>query len=228
MEKFLIAQDGSNKRICCEFPNLCPICNNSISPKNIMEHVNEDLNQVYFLFACPSCGKDFVTHYNLSYDEVQYRTNRYKKIYLEASYPVIPSSIEFDDCIKILSPKFCEIYNQSNSAEIYKLNEIAGMGYRKSLEFLIKDFCLKNNENDSEKIKKMPLSQVINEYIESEKIKKLSKASAWIGNDETHYVREWNDKNIDDLKRFIKSIVAFITYDISADEANEMIESKGK
>lgn len=44
------------------------------------------------------------------------------------------------------------------------LNEIARIGYRKALEFLIKDYCIDKNKEE-EKIKKEPLSQVIINYI---------------------------------------------------------------
>jgi hypothetical protein len=37
-----------------------------------------------------------------------------------------------------LSPNFEEIYSQAYLAEKYDLNQIAGVGYRKALEFLIK------------------------------------------------------------------------------------------
>ena len=105
------------------------------------------------------------------------------------------------------------------------LNEIAGIGYRKALEFLIKDYCIDKNKEQEEKIKKEPLSQVITNYILSDKIKNFAKASIWIGNDETHYVRKYEDKDIKDLKRFISATVAYITYELIADSAQEFVNN---
>ncbi len=41
------------------------------------------------------------------------------------------------------------------------------MGYRKSIEFLIKDFVLKTNQAENLKINKMPLKTVIENYLTS-------------------------------------------------------------
>lgn len=83
------------------------------------------------------------------------------------------------------------------------------MGYRKSLEFLIKDYCSYKFPSDIAKIQSMLLGQCINEYIDDDQIKKLSKVSVWIGNDETHYIRKFEDKDINNLKRFIDTTVYF-------------------
>lgn len=226
MKHFVTARDGTSTKIALEYPNKCPICNDSISPDNKMEYINNDLKMVNIMFGCPSCGKGFISHYKFDGNRLTYSHFDYSSLELLDSFPGFPEEIIFDDCIKNLSPRFCEIYNQSSNAEFYKLNEIAGMGYRKSLEFLIKDYCIHNSNENEEEIKKMPLSQVIDNYVSSEKIKKLAKVSAWIGNDETHYIKVWDNKTVDDLKKFIKSIVAFITYDVSVDEASDMINSK--
>ena len=145
---------------------------------------------------------------------------------MEQSFPVIPKKIEFNESIENLSPTFCDIYNQSSSAETYNLNQIAGMGYRKALEFLIKDYCIYRHNNDEQKIKSMFLSQVIEKYVDSDKIKNLSKVSAWLGNDETHYVKKFDDKDINDLKKFINATVYFISYDLVSDTADDLVSSK--
>lgn len=51
-----------------------------------------------------------------------------------------------------------------------------------------------------------------------------NQASAWIGNDETHYERKQQEYNVDDLIEFINAIVSFIDFDISAMNAERMIE----
>ena len=215
----------SKNRVCCEFPNKCPICNNSISPENKMEYYNYEIKKVAILFSCPACYNGFVSHYKFTNEERMSGSLKYHFLELIDSYPKEPPRKEFDECIKKISSKFCEIYNQAFISEFYKLNQLSGMGYRKSLEFLLKDYCIYKKPDEYETIQSMPLSQVINEYVESEKIKNLSKASTWIGNDETHYIRKFEDKDINDLKKFIDATVAFITYDITSDEASQMISS---
>ena len=223
MKKYLMSRDGKSFRFVCDYPNQCPICNNSISPGNKMEFVNNDIKMVFILFICPACGKGFVTHYELGNNSLLYNGYSYNEARLTNSYPVIPAQHIFDDCIKNLSPEFCDIYNQAHSAECYGLKDISGMGYRKALEFLIKDYSIYRNQKDKAEIEKMNLSQVIDKYIDGDKLHTLAKASTWIGNDETHYIKKIENKDVNDLKRFISAVVAYITYDLTADEAFNMI-----
>ena len=57
------------------------------------------------------------------------------------------------------------------------------MGYRKALEFLVKDYAIFLNQEDEDKIKNASLSSCINNYIDNIKIRHLSLASTWLGND---------------------------------------------
>src|SRR5699024_8665402 len=109
--------------------------------------------------------------------------------------------------IREISNGFYEIYMQSATAEEYGLDEISGMGYRKALEFLMKDFAILNNPEDEEVIKNSFLSNVIKDYYnDSSEIQNLATASSWIGNDETHYERRNDDKSIKDLKNYLQAV----------------------
>lgn len=141
------------------------------------------------------------------------------------SAPNVPKPRKFDDKIVKLSPNFIETYNQSNSAEIYNLNQISGMGYRKALEFLIKDYCIYKKPDKKDDILKSLLGKCIDTYIDDTKVKNLAKVSAWLGNDETHYIKKFEDKDINDLKRFINTALYFILYNLNADEAEDIINS---
>ena len=138
-------------------------------------------------------------------------------------YPYPQSQESFSDNILILSNKFIDIYNQALKAENMALTEICGMGYRKALEFLIKDYAIKFNNSDTDKIIKMQLSQVIDNYIDNRRIKSLAKASSWLGNDETHYQRKHEDYNLQHLKSFIHAVVAFIDSDLEVYKAEELL-----
>lgn len=226
MINYLCLHDGNSTRVFCEYPNVCPICNKSITPDNKMDYYNLQSKIVYFFFYCPACGECFISSYNFLNKSVTYKMNEYRELALKNSYPCIPNKINFDKCIESLSPSFCEIYNQAHASEIYKLSQISGIGYRKALEFLIKDYCCYRNQNDTKKIKAQLLGQVIDNYVDSNKLRKLSKAAIWLGNDETHYIRKFEDKDINDLKRFITATVAFITYELTSDEASDLVDSK--
>ena len=226
MLKYFINQTRINMHFACEYPNVCPICGDKISPNHLSDYFNEHDNLVSVFFVCPSCGKTFMGDYTFDKNNQTKNINTtYYLLNFIESLPKIPNKIHFDECIETLSNNFYEIYNQAHASEIYGLNQLSGIGYRKSLEFLIKDYCIHYNPNDKDKIERMNLSQVITEYVSSDKIKNLSKASAWIGNDETHYIRKFQDKDINDLKRFISSTVAFITYELTSDEAETFVNS---
>lgn len=226
MKNKFCLHNGKITRVLCEYPNKCPICHNGITPNNIMDYLNEQNRKVFLFFYCPSCGECFIGKYVYTNNRENIDNYTYYILEFEKSYPCIPNKITFDKCINDLSSSFCDIYNQANSSEIYQLNQIAGIGYRKALEFLIKDYCIYRHPDKAENIKSQSLSQVIDNFVDSTKIKNLSKASVWLGNDETHYIRKFEEKDITDLKRFITATVAFITYDLTSDEASDLLESK--
>ncbi|MBK7871124.1 MAG: DUF4145 domain-containing protein [Saprospiraceae bacterium] len=116
----------------------------------------------------------------------------------------------FSETISSISPSFSTIYNQAIFAEQNGLNEICGVGYRKALEFLIKDYSILSNPQDKEKIEKKLLGACIDQYVTDSRLKAVSKRAVWLGNDETHYIRKWEGKNLDDLKRLIDLTIHWI------------------
>ena len=69
------------------------------------------------------------------------------------------------------------------------------------------------------------LSPCINTYIDNPRIKTLATASAWIGNDETHYVRKHEDYNLEHLKIFISATVSFINSELSYLKAEQLLNT---
>ena len=103
--------------------------------------------------------------------------------------------------------------------------QICGVGYRKALEFLIKDYLIKKIPRDEEIIKKKLLKDCIKDHIDSTKIKTIAEKAAWLGNDETHYVRKWEDKDLTDLKNLINITVHYILMELQADKYIEEMSS---
>lgn len=44
---------------------------------------------------------------------------------------------------------------------------------------------------------------MINDYVSESRIKSTARRAVWLGNDETHYYRTWEDKDIKDMKILI-------------------------
>jgi len=113
-----------------------------------------------------------------------------------------------------ISSGFEAIFKQATAAESYGLDEIAGVGYRKALEFLIKDYCIHKNPDSVEAIKSSFLGTVIRDNVDDANVKMCAERATWLGNDETHYVRKWEDKDINDLKVLIELTCGWVRNNI--------------
>ena len=180
----------------------CPVCGCVIDPRLISyDHVEFENAQenVFGTFYCKKCNSVFFAKFHYSFSG----------LFLINVYPKTCHKCTFSQSISDLSPVFVKCFNQSTQAESENLNLIAGVGYRKALEFLIKDFAIFSHSDDESKIKSMRLAQVIDKYIDNNRIQNLAKAASWLGNDETHYERK-TDYDLNDMKRFIKAAVNYI------------------
>ncbi|WP_044213367.1 DUF4145 domain-containing protein [Flammeovirga sp. OC4] len=175
-------------------PNECPFCHKAITPNFLFGHKNGQILEVFATCPDHDCAKSFVAYYNNSgsYWTFNGVTSKGEII-----------GREFSDTINEISPSFTIIYNQSFAAEQQNLSEICGVGYRKALEFLIKDYAIRNFPDKKDEIEKKLLGKCINDYIDDNRIKSVSKRAVWLGNDETHYVRKWEGKNLTDMKKLI-------------------------
>lgn len=176
-----------------ENPNDCPVCHTKVNPHRVgWIELRGSPSQLEVVFNCNSekCNSFFITYYKKDFSH---------KWVENTSEPNRYNEIEFDQEIKDTSQKFIDIYNQAMRAKSLGLNEIAGIGLRKSLEFLVKDYTIQFLKEDEETIKKMQLGNVIDKKIDDIDVKEMAKRATWIGNDETHYNRTWEDKDIEDL-----------------------------
>jgi hypothetical protein len=120
--------------------------------------------------------------------------------------PIEPRNFAQPPELQKISPDFCAIYDEAHKAEQLGLSLICGPGYRKSLEFLIKDYLISLQTEDESKrdIAHSPLMGVINKYVSDKRMLTTAQRATWLGNDETHYVRKWEDKELQDMKNLIK------------------------
>ena len=201
----VIKTSGSDIHIT-GLPNECPFCHKTITP--IPVYAYRKRGELEALLACPNddCLKSFLAYYTVS----------------TGSHPLFNGSVmkgnivgkKFSENIEKVSPTFTEIYNQAYEAEQLSLFQICGVGYRKALEFLIKDYVILNNLKSKEKIEKIQLAQCIKEYVNDERLKSVAKRAAWLGNDETHYVRKWDTHNLEDLKKLIDLTVHWVEMEL--------------
>jgi hypothetical protein len=108
------------------------------------------------------------------------------------------------DEIRRLSPVFTAVYTQALAAEASGFDQLTGIGLRKALEFLVKDFAIGEHPDDAAAIQGKFLGTCIDEYLADPNLQGCAKRATWLGNDETHYVRKWEDRDIQDLKLLIR------------------------
>lgn len=209
-------ESNSCIKISLELPAKCPCCGTTYSrTPECTNYFQKDsgiiiANSTYF---CPTCGNCFFVVYLVEEDFPEPYGNPL------IQYPEPSETTSFSKELSTLTPKFVEIYHQAEKAENSGLTELCGIGYRKALEFLVKDYAISQHPDKESEIVSSFLGKCIDDFIDNEKIKTLAKASAWLGNDETHYVRKHQDYDVQDLKRFIKATVAYIESELSFDEA---------
>ncbi|MEB7497367.1 DUF4145 domain-containing protein [Enterococcus faecalis] len=197
-----------------DIPQKCVHCGKDMIPDVLGAYSNENAFATYTTIGVflRCVNEECLKFYALEYQGGQC---------VEYSYRP-PVKIDLPENIEQVSETFVEIYSQATTAEVENLFQIAGVGYRKSLEFLIKDYAIRKHPDREDSIKRMMLGPVIGEYLSDfPKLQNLAKAATWIGNDETHYVRKHTDKDIQNMKAFIRAAAQFIAADYDADIAEE-------
>jgi hypothetical protein len=223
-----ISINNTTSQVAFDETSVCPICKSKIKPHelakaNFISEENEPLFSV--LYLCTGCYKTFVSHYRIK----RVSQSTYSSI-LEYTGPEKYAEIKFKKDIEDLSPKFVKIYNESAQAESLGMNEIAGIGYRKAFEFLVKDFFLYIYPNDKDTIVNTSLSQFFNKNfkyrIENEKLNETATASIWIGNDFAHYVQKHETYKIEDLKDLIDATLYLISCELITIKATKFLETE--
>ena len=213
---FSIVGTEGEKRVTSldRLPDECPICHNNIGAIFCSGYYGFETLLTQIVFKCPrqSCQHLFISLYerqSMDSPEVVYKR----------SVPNVNVKKEFDKIVQSISENFCDIYNEAFQAEQSGLLQICGVGYRKALEFLIKDYLIALTPTNQENIKKKFLGQCISEDIQSENIREIARRATWLGNDETHYVRIWEQKDLKDLKRLIDITVYWMEAEEKTKEA---------
>lgn len=208
-------------------PDSCPLCHRGIQPIQRFGWCKFREHRLWVIFECPlhECGCIFFSYYT-KIGRPGIREEIYKLVF-NAPWQVKKEA--FPEEVVQISKKFSEIYNQAKEAEERKLKEICGAGYRKALEFLIKDYLKKENVAEPEIIEKTRLYDCIKKHVESDRIKDCAKRAAWLNNDETHYIKKWKDKDLSDLKKLIRLTVNWIHDDhLTREIKKDMPEKKAK
>jgi hypothetical protein len=203
--------------------DFCPLCHSSIKP--VYRYAWVDKRGLQAVFECPreNCQKLFIAYYRLS--TADERSQLETEYYFSSSEPIRIKEKAFSGTIANISPQFCEVYNEAHIAEQRRLKNICGAGFRRALEFLIRDYLIHEKKDEKEEIEHKSLLDCIEQYVDDSRIKECAKMAAWLSDGESHYYRKWGDKDLNDLKVIIDLTVNWIE---SENLAKKIIEEKSE
>jgi hypothetical protein len=207
----------NNQGYPVDVPDACPLCHRHSEMVFIVADSVENAQRVQAVFRCgyQSCRAFFICSYGPrpSGDLITVR-------------PLKPPANTFAETISMLSPTFVSIFNEADEAKHIGLKQIAGPGYRRAFEFLIKDYAKSLAPGMGKDIESKFSGMIVNDFIPDPRIQAVAKRCLWLGNDETHYLRKWTEQNVDDLIVLIKLTSSWIEIEhLSKSYVDKMPES---
>jgi len=210
-------------------PDECPVCHRHIEAKFLELVIYNpgfaNPHELQVVFQCPShtCQSVFIAYYA--------RLGLPGPFAFGGCRPFSPQCDECSAEIKQLSPGFCEIFQQAQIADAMGLHQICGLGYRKALEFLLKDYAISVEQAQADEIKAshrlVGKGSILNAYITDRRIQAVGERAVWLGNDEAHYDRRWEDKDVGDLKRLLAATVHWIEIALTTDQYTKDMPNPG-
>ena len=215
-----------------QHPNVCPHCHVTNTPHNKWHQLSNDTDDTPMVISAWTCSN----HNCNKLFMCQHDWNG-KKFYFNRFLNGLPKGPDWPEPILSLkdgksiglenqiSSKFIKTYLQSLEAENYGLDELAGMGFRKAIEYLVKDWAIQNNPSEKEKIIDSWLGVAIKGYYKGD-LKEILERATWLGNDQAHYNKLFTEFDIDVLKELIDLIMVELDREYKKAHYIEMIKSK--
>lgn len=195
--------------------DVCPCCNRVIFPEMRTFTIARNGELLNAIMLCPSCFVEYFERFAKS-------PTNYLIYHSYEAYPYIHPQINFPQDIKDLFPDFYKIYEEAATAESYNLKEICGMGYRKALEALVKQYAIELFPDEKDMIENELLMPTIKRF-KSQKITKLATAATWLGNDHVHLITKHPEYDLEHLKSFINVLCQFIQSEKEFEKAETLI-----
>ncbi len=213
--------------------NICPHCH-VVNQPNFKHHEHTtDLDgnpQLLTIWQCTNreCERNFPVLYDTDYSFIRFLDGLPKG----PNWPIPISNLESgnsedktEEGAEPIQTRFIKTYLQSLIAESEGLDEIAGMGFRKAIEYLVKDWAIQENPKESEKINKLWLSAVIENYYSGD-LKGILERATWLGNDQSHYNKLFEEYDIDVLKELIELIMVELDRQYKLNHYNSTIQKR--
>lgn len=180
-------------------PKKCPHCSNFISVVIVEQEsfgFSQESSVDLLLHKCPECNKHFIT--------THVRKNDINGFI--SCYPTFINH-QHPEIVENFSPRFVEVYKQAYIAEQMNHLTLAGTGYRIALEILVKDFAIRENPQDEEKIEKLTLNNCIKNYFNELETAAPAHVVRILGNDHAHYIKKFDEVAFNELKYYLDVFV---------------------
>ncbi|HTI03064.1 MAG TPA: hypothetical protein VL752_19120 [Acidisoma sp.] len=191
-------------------PDMCPVCHTRITPNVMTGGIGGRVydGSLTVVFICPSdaCREYFLGYYEKRNGQYGFLTCRPK----ETAVPTLP------DFVVRISANYCDMYQECYRAEAEGLRQVAGFGYRKALEFLIKDYVVSRRPEDRAAIEATPLATCIETYVGDANVRDVGRRAVWLGQDGAQ--RAWTEKDLRDLKSVIELVLRWIETEYLTEE----------
>lgn len=178
-------------------PSICPYCGMGVDAP-ILKKDTYALNSGHRLLVancrCTSCEKIFFFTYEYCSDAQDF---------VPVTYPSVSFTPYSNEILETISPRFIDMYNQALLAEFNSNYELAAIGYRSALEFLIKDYAINELGKKASEVSSKKLCDSIGIYLHQEELVKTADVVRILGNDFTHYQRKYPEHDFKLLKKYM-------------------------
>ena len=186
-------------------PMICPHCSayaDGIKVQSTLcQTSTADVYSGMVFYRCPNCNKIYAVIYEI--DKTR------KTATFEALYPSVRLSFS-DERLNKLSPRFIDMYNQALLCESSGNIELAAIGYRASLEILVKDYAVVECGIERDVVKNKSLFASIEEYLGNKDLITSADVIRTLGNDYAHYERKYPEHDFEILKEYMEIFIHLV------------------
>lgn len=187
-------------------PLTCPYCGKAVelSEKSSTSIAYNDRKELFLkTLYLKCCDKNLAALYSYESGGSNF------KIDLIFTYPST-SDVHLPESILEISPDFVKLYKDSSFAYEHNLNSLAAMGFRKSLEVLIKDYAINVLKKPKDEVIKKKLIDAISDYMQMQELIKTADVVRILGNDHTHYYQKYSQYDIEVLIKYLDIFIQLI------------------
>lgn len=179
-----------------EVPQHCPYCGSKTHSTHVasvtLDYDSVD-EYVSIAWLADCCSRVYIVNYlfNISSKALEFISH----------YPAQDPG-PMPENMADISPRFVTLYSQARTAEGHEHYELAACGYRNALEVLIKDFAINVLNENRKEVEGKSLFNAIEDYLPKE-LMNTSDVVRILGNDNTHYLRRYEDIDFAELKNYL-------------------------